>query len=497
MNKDIILKEILRSQDFNFSSLLEFFKSTNELVKGYSDTAEYIEGLDGQIFILGWIKSIKDSMKVLLSEKLKALSQGLLDFGFIEEDKVDLERFQETIQEMNMSNQMEINIRIQNLMKNYLKERGLIFEPKQLKILTRDMPIQCKLIDTPEPPILKKIKNVMTCGEDIKIKDFPCTDGFVQSTIVSKTILYYVSFVEKNKFFKYDIKTGQTTEYPYEDLAQCVNIDYNQSINRVFITVKDKGVFQFEPGKENETKKSDFLPIPKNGYHKMGMTFNGVQGLIKDLVQVYYCSNLLEDKNCIKLNIEKLRISGAVFLDENHAAVLYHNERKIVVLNLSENKQVSEITIHDECYASSISIDKERQRIVVSVRENVFWCSSSSWGCIYHFKVIHQPGQAPLIVKQGQPIFLGGSNNGVYDMKMTRISRYHNKLIVLVSISTYQIGKKQVRLFHIDESLNSISEIFGIPEIVFSRRLIDIKEFEGDFIVGCDEGGKLAYLSFN
>lgn len=152
--------------------------------------------------------------------------------------------------------------------------------------------------------------------------------------------------------------------------------------------------------------------------------------------------------------------------------------------------------IHDEGSATSMSIDKEKQRIVVSVRDKSIANQSSSWGFIYHFKVNHQAGQAPKMVQQGEPLDLGESNSGVYDLKMARIPKYKNHLIVLASIFTHETGKKQLRLFYVNETSNNMYEILNIPELADSRPLTDIKQFEEFFVIGCFEGNKLAHISF-
>lgn len=327
MNKENILKELSRSQDFNLNSLLTFFKNTNEKIKDFSESAKYTDTLKGQLFIIGWIDKMNDVITQFLTENLQSLSDGLSNKDNINK-AVDMEDFENRVEEMNMMNPIDGTRKKKNLMEDFLQERGLIFEPRFIKIPTHDMPIQCSLIKAEERLSVKKIeeiKDVMNLGEDIQINDIDCPDGHIQGAQASKNILYFISHSDKKKLFKHNIQSGQTTEYPFEDFTNCLNISYNQSMNRVIVSIKSKGIYWFVPGQENQMKKYSCLPVPIKSYSKTGMIFLGVKGISMNFFDAFYCPNLLEEKSSVKLNIMHSWISSIIFLDNNHAAILYQN----------------------------------------------------------------------------------------------------------------------------------------------------------------------------
>lgn len=227
------------------------------------------------------------------------------------------------------------------------------------------------------------MKDVQISGEDITIRDIESVDGNVHSTIVSNTIIYFVSYTSKKKLYKHKLENNETQEYPYNDFVSCTSIRYNQSINRVIVTVSSKGVYWFEPGKEDQIKKYNNFPTNLSGNIKFGMIFNETQGILKNWTSIYYSPNLLEETAPIKLNIQYSNVYEVVFIDEKYAAVIFHENRKLIIIDLEQNIKVSEIVLHESGYASSMSIDKDTKRLIIGVRDNHAWSTTSSWGYIH------------------------------------------------------------------------------------------------------------------
>lgn len=238
-----------------------------------------------------------------------------------------------------------------------------------------------------------------------------------------------------------------TREFEFEDLKQCTNINYNSLINIVYITVRNKGVYWFVPSQEQKIKKTNSFPSGLSYFMKMGMVFNGVQGILKDEYKIYYCSNLLEDQVAVEFEYRSSRVSEVVFLNERYVAVLYLKKRVIVVFDLEEYFVVSEIEVcdgngNDEGSATSMSINEDKNRLIVGVKSGELWDKHSLWGYIYQFSVDHQVGEAPIIEKMVQSFSLGSSNSGVYDLKITRMPKFNNELMILASIIDFSYGKK-------------------------------------------------------
>lgn len=346
-----------------------------------------------------------------------------------------------------------------------------------------------------------QLKTTKLQPKNIIIRDIPCTYNSIQCTIVSKNTIYYISYEDMKKLFKYDLETGKTNEYQHEGLTKCTNINYNSALDRVYITVYGKGVFNFQPGREDEISRLSSFPQNLTGYMKLGMAFNGVQGIVKNWDQLYYCSNLLEDKESVKLDIQTSQISEVVFLNHKYLLVLYHEDKKMVVVDLEKNQQMEEqqVLIPGGGYASSMSIDKDTLRLVVGVRDGKAWDSSSSNGSIYQYRVVFQLDGVPKLKVIGERYGLGDSNTGIYDLKMTRLKNKGDQLIILASIHTYEKGKKQIRIFEIDEENDdTINEVTGIDELESSRSLLDIEFYEDSCVVGClyDGSENLVYVKF-
>lgn len=342
--------------------------------------------------------------------------------------------------------------------------------------------------------------NQTSLGE-LKIRDIQSPDGFIQCTIISKDTIYFVSDdSSKKKLYKQNLETKETAEFDFQDFEECTSIKYNKSINRVFVTVEELGVYWFEPGQENQITRMQCFPAELSWFYKMGMVFNGVQGILKDdFKQVYYCPNLLEDQTSIQLDIESSNISEVVFLSNKHVAVLYHNNRKLVVVDLEENKKISELKIHSEGFATSMSIDEDKQIILVGVRDGKAQDDFSSWGYLYQFKVEHRRGAAPTVEQLGEPLSLGESNCGVYDLKIARMAKFGSQLVVLASIFCLQSGKKQIRFFYIDEIFKRITEVYDIPDVPYvsnRREMYNIEQFEDSFIFGGEGGNRVALVTF-
>lgn len=276
----------------------------------------------------------------------------------------------------------------------------------------------------------------------MEISDITSLKGPVFTTIVSRNIVYFVSFSINKKVYKYDLESKTLTYFDCEDFERCININYNNSTNRVYVTVSKKGVYWFEPGKENQISRMECFPTDLSNKHKMGMVFNGAQGILKNNLEVYFCPNLMEDKISIKLDIESSGVTEVVFLDNYHVAALNNYRRKIVIVNVYENKMISEIEVQDDGCATSMSIDKDRTTLVVGVRDGTISSESSSWGYIHQFRVENKEGKAPTINKVGEPLSLGNSNTGIYDLKITRMPKFSNQLMILASIFNFFGGNK-------------------------------------------------------
>lgn len=143
----------------------------------------------------------------------------------------------------------------------------------------------------------------------------------------------------------------------------------------VAITIKRNGIFWFKPGKEKNIKKFTNFTKKIANFNKRGIIFNGVQGLLKNGYEVYYCSNITKDTPAININIQKSFISEAVFLNTRYIAILQGVLRKLVIIDLISNKRVYEMVVYGEGFASSMSILKNNSssssrssRIAISVR---------------------------------------------------------------------------------------------------------------------------------
>lgn len=91
-------------------------------------------------------------------------------------------------------------------------------------------------------------------------------------------------------------------------------------------------------------------------------------------------------------------LKNAAFLNQKFAVFFYHNNRKLVIVDLERNLKVSEMQIHDEGNGTSIKVDRESGKLVVTVRDGVLTRPSSDWGFIYVYRVVISPDLTPILV---------------------------------------------------------------------------------------------------
>lgn len=522
-----LISSLARKQNLTINTLLTFFKNTKSIIKRVPSRLKLPQKNLVAEFLEHWMESINEEQTSFLRTKLTQLNQGLINKGIIKEDNSIKKGFlnQKELDKINN------NLITRKLVEEYFQEEGKFFGHQKNSTVTKNAGIETEWIPKVQPifEAIESVKNsefmkdsinliiqpifqpqlssheveyfkrtggIENCAKYMTITDIPSANGGIQSTIISKSIIYFVSSWRTKKLYKYNLENKTTTDYDLEELTGCINIDYNESMDRVFITIENKGVYWFIPGQECVITKVNRFPTYVSGYYKIGVVFNGVQGIFKNWNHVQFCPNLEEDKTSIELEFNSSRVSDAVFLDDQYVAVLYLEERKIVVFDTKENKQTSKIDVYYTGSATSMSIDEDKERIVVGVRDETANSESSSWGFIYQFKVQHQKGKAPVIQQKGKVLSLGSTNCGVYDLKLVRMPRYSNQLMVLASIHEFQNGKKQIRLFSIEDESSTIKEIVGVPEILDSRKMLDISQHEDQFIIGAENGMKLTYLKF-
>lgn len=142
-----------------------------------------------------------------------------------------------------------------------------------------------------------------------------------------------------------------------------------------------------------------------------------------------------------------------------------------------------------------MSIDKKRKWIVVAIKDMSVTNPSSSLGLLYLFKVATLPNLTPVIFQYGRCFNLGNTNTGVYDLRLVRVPKYGDSLVLFATVFTYKKGKKQIRVFYIKEQTHRIKEVPGVPEVENSRALLEMEWFGDQFVVGSGDNNLLALVS--
>lgn len=332
----------------------------------------------------------------------------------------------------------------------------------------------------------------LNSGKNIKIKTIPCTDGRIFCTLASNNICYYVSYEDKQKLYKYDIENKQTTEYHFDDFTNCISIDYNKSINRVYVTVQRMGVYWFIPGEENNISKLNCFGQQIIFNLKAGMVFNRVQGILKNKTELLYCSNLLKDEKSIHLDIEIERVSQVIFLNNTKIIILDFIQRKLLLMDLLTGSITFETVVHSKGYAITMTISEDKKMIVVGVISPF-----SYWGLIYVYRVITTPNLQMILCSNGEPYCLGSQNLDIYDLKMAWMPKYNNSLVFLASIYYSEDSDGSIRMFYICKMRDQwINEINDVPKIQKSLYFENISYLDDQFIIGSTNGDYFTIVSF-
>lgn len=214
-------------------------------------------------------------------------------------------------------------------MEDFLSNEGIISEKMVKSRSSRDESIgvnllppkesQISTISNLQPPQEIKIKKKVTqISEDILFQHCKPLNARVWSTIVSKNDVYYVGESNNKLLLQYSMISKETTSYPCKHFENCRSINYNPDLNWVTVTVKGKGVYWFEPGKETVISKIESFPALdfSDTLYKIGMVFNGVQGILKANNRLFLCPNMVVDTDSIIINLPSQRIVEAIFLDK-------------------------------------------------------------------------------------------------------------------------------------------------------------------------------------
>lgn len=307
---------------------------------------------------------------------------------------------------------------------------------------------------------------------------------------VDENTVYFVEYREGNQFFKYDIPSGETTVYESQHFLNSMFVNYNKDLNRVYITIKLKGIFWFEVGKESQIfELTGISGFTLGGWLKDGLVFNQRQAVYINQNELLYTNDIGVDIQFRKLNISETYINSCVFLDNDHVAILY-NSRNFEIIKISQNLQVYKQKIDIAGFGTSMCIDSEKKYLVISITQSSIGLNNKcSWAQIFYYRILRQPDTKWSILKYGDPFMLCGGACNIFDMKMSRVSQTDNlKYYIVTSSRQSQLGNRQVRLFLLDTTQQKLEEVQDLPTINNTKQLISVSILDGQFMISGSEG---------
>lgn len=169
-------------------------------------------------------------------------------------------------------------------------------------------------------------------------------------------------------------------------------MSYNKTINRVYLCIENQGIYWFIPGKENNIIMQNCFGFNISLDSKAGMVFNGVQGILRNGMEMLYCSNLLEDKESIKLCNRDCYVSQVVFLNNKEITILDKFKRKLIIMDLQNNSVISEKVIHYKGRALAMSISEGKKRMLaVAVMSPDKDSVHYPWAYVYMYRILLGP----------------------------------------------------------------------------------------------------------
>lgn len=297
---------------------------------------------------------------------------------------------------------------------------------------------------------MKKLKNLLDPEEDIEFRIISINGQQAGGSNIEpnkETYFIGISGDDDLKLKKVDNENTKSELSASHPLNIMRKIDHYQFINRMFTSMREEGICQFEAGKEPMIKNLECYTHFYDQTFESRLIFNGVQGILYNSNQALYFPNLKENSYSIKLNTREMILGGVVFLDKIHIAVLDAYNKKLVILDIENNGQVSEISISNKGIPTSIDIDSDKKIILVSMVEEIKTQILNEFSsCLCQYRVSHEVWQVPKIEEIGKIFEMGTSNQGVFEIKMMRISNYDNQIMILISMLNYP--EEQTDLFN-------------------------------------------------
>lgn len=487
MNQNHV-KRLQENTNMNLDLVRSFFGVITNLLKQYSEQDSESNTSQRSEMVLDWMESIKRGLRVFLADKIKTLSSCLIGLDLLQErlDAGELENRQK------YSDDSELTF-ILDLIQGYVGKINFVNDQNNSsKIQEPDILSQIDIFSD------LKLENensqnldIQNCIKNAEIKSIPCLGGEVSCTLVSKNLMYFLSLENKQKIYRYNIDSSVTKSYKFEEFKYCLNINYNATIDRIFVIEWKKGVYSFQPGREDTIQEMKCFNKNSDNYLKSKMVFYGYQGLFINRKVLYYSGNLIQDDFSVKLDLIPDDILGADFLDTTEVVVLYKN--RLVIINLDTNKVVNEFFINVYGDVNTMSIDNEKERIAVGYSKPLSRSNATPKVYLMVYKIQRSFVDKTEIIQKGDIFCIEDKRSNIIDLKFTRI---RNQLMIIAIFKTFEQRSEQLKLFYYDESQKKIEEIQGVPNFNSISQMYEIYQFENSFVIGGYGAYEIAYLSF-
>lgn len=404
---------------------------------------------------------------------------------FCSESTIKLQKFEELIEEFEI-----MTTQINENMQNFYPTPNMT---KQEKTDSNQIPTKLIFQLNPFSPPFDlqsiqntselKIKTIENIGENIKIDHQRPLQYKVQCTIVSRNIIYYVEWGKRKNLYKFDISRNSIQNYPCDDLEECRRISYNKYENKVYIIVRNKGVFWFVPGKEDDIQKLGCLSGEMMNSYSYNIFFYKKNAIFTSDDTLYYCKDPTTSNEALKLKIPPSDVQLAEFLSDQYVAV-FNDKREFMVIDLNKNELMIRDIIGEKGTGKCMSIDPDRKMVTVCISENGF-LKKSSWAKIYTFDVLWEELRILKVSQTKEVYTIKGGCCSIFDMKMVKMHEYDNALVLVTSGQMYKNGNNQVRMFNVGDE---IREIEGIPDMNVKRHMLNIENLGGQFVFSSFDG---------